>query len=221
MYSPDEINYFSLIGKRYPQESVINSKERIFMSLFSFNQNYLIIKVLDSQSIQNITDVSLSIYREGCAMVLGTHWRTKLNSSNFTSLIPVNPKLVDFPIFPSSDEVATFEAHFVDAITGVLLKVINFTPQSNDFTASFVGEYNSLSEEPYETPHFARSFEKFNALSLSAMGESIILSSPCSIIKKDSEKDEPQFFNLNKEVKYDLSLEEAEEEAFLLHAEDA
>lgn len=221
MYSPDDINYFAFIGQQYPQESVVDSKERIFMSLFTYNKNYVILKVLNSKSVNNITDVSLSIYREGCAMVLGTHWRTKLNSSNFTSLVPINPQTIDFPIYPTVGEVATFEVHFVDDMTGKLLKVISFIPQSNDFTQSFVNEFSELKAEPYQTVHFSRSFAKFNQLSLVAMEDAIILSSPASIIKKVAEENEPQFFTINTKEDGLPSLEEVEEEAFRLQEENA
>ncbi|WP_390240742.1 hypothetical protein [Vibrio sp. R78045] len=189
--SPDKVNYFHYVNHLYPSSAILESKERLFLSLFDYGKCYLVAKIINTDRIDEIDNISIAAYRKSCALFLSIE-NFYGEESAFDVIAPVNPKSCSFPSYPDATEILEFEVHYIDAMSGELLKVIRVTPDDFQFTTALATEHAHLRDDPYTNEHFSNGVAKFFDQNIDNRNLDKILSSPCTVNKREPTSDEPQ-----------------------------
>lgn len=205
--SPDQVNYFHYVGKSYPDSNIVASDERLFLSVFDHNKIYVILKVVDTESVAEIEDVALNLYRRNCALFLGFDFFGGEQQHLFGSTLPIHAKKGRFPTYPEEDEILTVDVHFVCALTGVLIKVCEIVPNDVQFMHGFVAEYDQLRQLDYQEVHYFNAVEAFYAQTHNTRLKDRVHLTSCSLQKHLPQVEEPALTGV--QSRHDRMVEES------------
>lgn len=197
----DKVNFFHHINKVYPTKNVVDSKCRIFMSLFSDSKGYLVLKSGNIPALNDICDVQLALYRKDTMLFLKLRFVTKDESNSFYSLLPINAlkDAVSHPRYPSSEdgELMQLEIHFLDYLNNdILRKVIRLYINDLDFTQRLVDEYLHQASSDWDLPTMDIDLNAFLSTPYKRIGKYLIAESDCSIEKMEPARREAALNNV-------------------------
>lgn len=203
MLTLDHINFYHFLNKRYPVTEVSAKKGSQFVSIFSTAKCYFATKVLDLD-IEEITDANLEIVRSRGALIVRLSYKSATKKGYLSQYFPINPHLIRASTFPDRDELIEMEFHFIDALSGVLAKVVQIMPMNIDFTSVLVDQYLESEQMTRGVDEFKRHADYF--VWGGSIDGTVILNSPAQITKQHATGNEPKFTGYRNAVDDALNL---------------
>ncbi|MGD8116870.1 hypothetical protein [Vibrio sp. TRT 29B02] len=191
----DAVNFWAHVGKAYPTPSVCKSSSRILMSLFSHARAYISLKIGDIRQLENITEVKVSLYRKDSITALRLSFNNEAGDP-FFSMLPFNASLdsVVSPVFPKNGQQMEIEIHFIDYLNNnILQKVIRVKVDSLKFSDELVKDYSGQLRAEIPKDVIELDAKTLCTTPFHLLDKYFVVDSSATIIKQDSEENEPLF----------------------------
>ena len=190
----DRINFFAHVDMVYPTQQVIESKSRLFMSLFQHGKGYVVLKTSDAPQAKRVTNVGATLYRKDSMLLLQLAFHTDDPERGFSSFLPVNAirDAMVAPKYPSAEQGMTLEIHLVEYLNSdVLSKVVRAKFDNPEFVQLLCEQYEAQRTSEVDVETMTIDTKALLTTPLSALNKYRLETSSMTILKDTPEEHEP------------------------------